>query len=907
MNRLLLPRLAVLLILVVLVGRLYQLQLVDTEANKYRYATRVRTTRFLPVRPIRGEIFASDGRTPLAESVPIFSVSIRPADLPDAEKAPHERAAVFAQLGQLLGISTTLTISPAIALEQDAVLRSDLIQGLGQAAVSATQRQTANPPLRFTIAPAQSDSAAALAARYSAAAQFRLAGAPLRPDDLLDAVSRAVKPVPNQANSASSLTGTLTISPALALEQNAGLRDDLRRLLGQAALDTAGRPKAIAWATLVVPPTRNTAALKLSEVYTMTLRLENPIATQVTRANIPGYQTIIVKQDIPHQVALVLRENTPNLPGVVVEQDYRRRYPLSGEVQTLSHILGYIGRVDECDLARGNPARSWMMSLLDSVSHAADCGVIQKQINPTSLGIARYLSDDRIGKDGLEGSYEDELRGQLGMEAIVVDALNRPVRASEVVQPARDGANLVLTIDIGFQSQVEQILRNWIAVGEERRLKQTGIFAYKRDYKPIRSGVAIVLDVHTGRVLAMASWPAYDNNLWDPARSAERARIFTPSDPAAQKEWARLAPLINHAISGQYPPGSTLKQFDAPIALQNGVITPQTRVFDPGKLVLEDQFGTGQTFTYRNAGDRPYGGKDGITVSDALMVSSNIFFMSVVGGNKDHVINLKPEQQNIEKGLDITRFAEGLGWFGFGKPTGIRLAGEAKGRVPTPAWQQQVLLAPWTTGDTYNAAIGQGNLEVTPLQLITAAAAVANNGDLYRPQLVKAITDSSGKVIQEPQPELIRHIEIDPSNLAIVREGMHRAVTEGPDVAARDNCSGLAIAGKTGTAEFGPLLNVPTPDGKGTRQVRQSHSWFVGFAPYDNPQIEVLSLVEGTGDLGDGSATIAVPMVTQIMQAYFHVTPPNPLPRGCQQVLPPLPRHVETGAPAPGLDAQDRR
>src|SRR5438045_503307 len=189
MYRLILPKLAVLLILVALVGRLYQLQLVDTEANKYRYATRVRTTRFLPVRPIRGEIFASDGRTPLAESVPIFSVSIRPADLPDAEKAPRERAAVFAQLGQLLGISTTLTISPA-----------------------------------------------------------------------------------------------------LALEQNAGLRDDLRRLLGQSALDTAGHPEAIAWATLIVPPTHDTTALKLSEAYTTTLRLENPLATQVARANIPGYQ-----------------------------------------------------------------------------------------------------------------------------------------------------------------------------------------------------------------------------------------------------------------------------------------------------------------------------------------------------------------------------------------------------------------------------------------------------------------------------------------------------------------------------------------------------------------------------------------------------------------------------------------
>src|SRR5262245_47333618 len=142
MNRLLLPRLTALLIFVVLVGRLYQLQLVETESNKYRYATRVRTTRFLPVRPIRGEIFAADGKTLLAESVPIFSVSIRPADLPDAQDMPGERAAVFARLGQLLGISSTLTISPAAVLDQDPVLRGDLIQGLGPAAVAGARRST---------------------------------------------------------------------------------------------------------------------------------------------------------------------------------------------------------------------------------------------------------------------------------------------------------------------------------------------------------------------------------------------------------------------------------------------------------------------------------------------------------------------------------------------------------------------------------------------------------------------------------------------------------------------------------------------------------------------------------------------------------------------------------------------
>ncbi|MFL5806145.1 MAG: penicillin-binding transpeptidase domain-containing protein [Roseiflexaceae bacterium] len=893
MNRLLLPRIVALLIFVALVGRLYQLQLVDTESNKYRYATQVRTTRFLPVRPIRGEIFAADGKTLLAESVPIYSASIRPADLPDPTTAPRERAAIFAQLGQLLGISTTLTISPVIALDQDPVLRNDLIQGLGLATVAGAQRQSNIPPLHFATTPAQSAEAAALATRYRAVVRFQIEGAPGQVDSPAGSGQRNAAPEPTQAAATPALTGTLTISPAAALEQNPILRADLRRLLGHDAIEAAAPPATISWATLTVPPARSMAALKLSETYTTSLRLASPIAAQVARANVPGYQTIIVKQDIPRSVALVLRENAASLPGVTVELDYRRRYPLSEQVQSLSHMLGFIGRVDECDLARGNPARSWMMSLLESVSHAAECGFVQKQLNPTSLGMAHYLNDDRIGKDGLEGSYEQDLRGQLGMEAILVDALNRPVRAPEVVQPAHDGDNLILTIDAGFQRQVEQILRNWIAVGEQRRLQQTGVFAFKRDYKPIRSGVAIVMEVRTGRVLAMVSWPAYDNNVWDPARSSDWASVFAPTDPEAQKELVRLAPLVNHAIAGQYPPGSTLKQFDASIALQAQVITPDTKVHDAGKLLLEGQFGSGQ-FPYVNAGSRAYGD---ITVRDALRVSSNIFFMSVVGGNSDHVINLKPEEKNIEEGLGITRFADGLSMFGFGQPTGIRLAGELKGRVPTPKWKQEALLQAWTTGDTYNVAIGQGNLEVTPLQLISAGVAVANSGELYQPQIVKAITDSSGNIRQEIQPQLARHIDVDPRYFAVVREGMRSSVTDGPNVAARDACSGLSIAGKTGTAEYGPEILVPTNDGKSTHLIRQSHSWFVGFAPYDDPQIEVLALVEGTGDLGDGSATIAVPAVTQIMQAYFKAAPPNPLPRGCQEDLPPLPARVDPAAP----------
>jgi penicillin-binding protein 2 len=208
----------------------------------------------------------------------------------------------------------------------------------------------------------------------------------------------------------------------------------------------------------------------------------------------------------------------------------------------------------------------------------------------------------------------------------------------------------------------------------------------------------------------------------------------------------------------------------------------------------------------------------------------------------------------------------------------------------------------WTIGDTYNTAIGQGDLLVTPLQLITAGVAVANGGDILQPQIVQAITDSNGAVVQDIAPKIVSHVPVDPQYFPIVREGMRRSVTEGVNKAARDDCSGLQIAGKTGTAEFGPAIIVKNPDGKTERIERQTHSWFVGFAPYDNPQIEVVVLSEGTGSLNDGSATIAVPAVTQIMQAYFGVTPPNPLPRTCQQGMPPLPPRLSVGGPPTPAD-----
>ncbi len=771
MPRLVVLRVVLLLVLAVLVGRLYHLQMVERDVRRYGSSVEVNTTRYVPVLPRRGEIFASDGHTLLAESVPTFNVAVMPGSLPPEETPRREH--MLGRLVQICELTSTLTISPATILEQTPPLREDLTALLGTDTLTQTQ------------------------------------------------------------------------------QTHTGLSTTL---------------------SLAIPAEHTLEALELVHTYGQGLRLHNPIEEMIAHSNTRHYQSAVVKENITQKMALAIQENAVHLPGVLVVENYQRRYPQSARVPSLSHILGYIGRINECELVAENPATSWVDSLLDILGHTAHCGVLSKEIDTDVVGLLPYQNDDRIGKDGLEASYEDELRGHMGIEALLVDALERPVSSNRMVQPVEDGHNLVLTIDPTFQRQTEIILQRWIDEGERRRQESE---EYKQqEYDPITNGVAVVLDPRNGRVQAMVSLPAYDNNVWiDSRRTNELQNLLHPADPEKLEELRRLSPLTNRAISGQYPPGSSLKQFVGSVALQKDIVAPDTRLRDPGRIVLEER--GGHQFTLPNSVPRDNGL---INISDALKVSSNVFFASIAGGN-DAAVNLGDNDTRI-LGLGIDGLSEGLEWFGLGQQTQIRLPGEAAGRVPDPVWKSHELREPWTTGDTYNTAIGQGYLEVTPLQLVNSSVAVANNGTIYRPQLVQAITDSSGNILEEPQPEVVQGVPVDPAYLAVVRDGMRRSVTEGSNVAARDECSGLSIAGKTGTAEFGPLI-LREDD----TFARQSHSWFVGFAPYDDPQVIVVVLLEGTGDLGDGSATLAVPAVTQIMQAYFQVSPPEDRPGNCP-VLP---------------------
>lgn len=791
MPRLIVLRALLLVIVTIMVGRLYQLQLVESDRKRFGSTPEEVYRRNLTVAPRRGEIFAADGSTLLAESVPIYNLAVVPGRLPDAAAAPQRRAEVLARISQVAGLTATLTISPAGSLDE-------------------------RPQLRTAVA--------------------RIG--PTRPAGAPSAAIAASEPL------------TVTVAPEDTL-----------------------------------------TALELSRTYSDVLTFGSPVEALIPRESVRGYQTVVVKEAIAPDLALAINENANYLPGVQVVESYRRRYPQSGEVASLSHMLGYIGRVTECELVAENPASSWLSSLVDTVSHAGRCGLIAKRIEPASLGLAPYQADDRIGKDGLEAAYEAELRGRLGLQTLLVDALQRPVGPPEELRPVENGQNLVLTIDLAFQAEVERIMRRWIAEGERRRLNAKD--AYKRTYDPIVAGSAVAIDPRDGRVLAMVSLPAYDNNVWvDPARGAELSALLTRQDPAELAELLRLAPLTNRTIAGQYPPGSTLKQFVGAAALQKGIIAPDTRLRDPGVLKLIER--SGAPFELPNSVRNRDNGE--LTVADALRLSSNVFFASVAGGN-DQATNLDDDALRVA-GLQIEGLVEGLEWFHLGRKTNIDIAGEAPGLVPTKTWKAQAKREAWTTGDTYNTAIGQGDLLVTPLQLAVAAGGVALDGAVYKPHVVARITDGSGKVVRALAPELLGRAPVDQAYLQVIRDGMRQSVVDGLNISARFECSGLEIAGKTGTAEFGPLIERPDK-----RLVRQSHAWFVGFAPYDNPEVIVAVLIEGVGDLEDGSSTMAVPAVTQVMQAYFNVAPPADAPAACPKMpadpAPPAEPAPTTGQAAP--------
>ncbi len=454
-----------------------------------------------------------------------------------------------------------------------------------------------------------------------------------------------------------------------------------------------------------------------------------------------------------------------------------------------------------------------MAPILGYVGRISDAQYQRLKDDPTQ----RYSPQDTIGQVGIERTFETQLRGQPGQEQMEVDATGRRVRSLGVSNPI-PGDNLILTIDSHLQKKITDIL-------------SSGLSRYQ-------VAAAVAIDPRNGQVLSLVSVPSYDDNLFAAGISdADYRRLL--NDP--QK------PLLNEAISGLYPPGAAFHVVTAIAGLQTGVITPTTTIDCPGFITVPNRFDP--TVGTRLSDAKAYGMQD---VESAIADSCNVFFYVVGGGDPEGTRN----------GLGIDGIGQYARMFGLGQTTGIDLLGEEDGFVPSVRWKRQTLNQDWVPMDTYQAAVGQGYLTVTPLQMANLAAAIANGGTLYRPQLVLQIQDANGKIVQDYQPDVTRRLPINASYLSIVRQGMIDATGSGTTAAGThfDGAAKLAavpgfkVGGEVGSPGYG----VPDSSGK-----LPTHGWFIGFAPADQPRIALAVF------LGNGSGPEDAARVAHDIFAYF--------------------------------------
>jgi penicillin-binding protein 2 len=409
-----------------------------------------------------------------------------------------------------------------------------------------------------------------------------------------------------------------------------------------------------------------------------------------------------------------------------------------------------------------------------------------------------------VGQSGAEYAYDRYLRGKPGVTRVQVNALGLPTPGGQLVQQQpTPGDDLVLTINSALQKAGEAAL-------SERGLP----------------GAFISMNVHTGEILAMGSNPTFEPKVFtEPMTQAQVNELFR--DPV-------LAPLSDRATESAYPTGSTYKIMTALAALENGVITPSTTIVDNGYIERAGE-------KFENAGGTAYGT---LSLVRALEVSSDVFMYELGSRmwNKNYL------QEWSHK-------------MGIGDPSGLDIPGESEGLVPSKAWRDQLYKEateageeqrPWSEGDNIQLATGQGDLQTTPLQMAIAYAALGNGGTIVTPHVGKELLDAAGRVLKEFRFGARRHVKIDPASRQAIMEGLHGSA-QGPEGTASAVFGGfpVPIAGKTGTAE---------------RPGHADQSWWIGLAPYPNPNIVTAVTIEE----GGFGAESAAPAALQILEAYFH-------------------------------------
>ena len=568
------------------------------------------------------------------------------------------------------------------------------------------------------------------------------------------------------------------------------------------------------------------------------------------------YSPVKIKCNVSEEVARITQENSVDWPGVEVEVEPIREYPTGS---LTANLVGFLGPI---------PAS------------------LEEELRAQGF----IPNRDKIGYSGVEASMQGILAGKNGLRVVQVDVAGQELRNLEPPIKPVPGHNIYLTIDTRLQAAAEASLMQEIDFWNT-------YFGTIR----ISSGVVIAMNPKTGEILAMVSYPSYENNRF--------ARLI-PAYYYEQLSQDPTHPLLNNAISAEFPPGSVFKLSTATGAYNENVVELGDEIQAPGQLLLCEKFNPNEACTARNT--RPFvdwifeQNPDGFGVIDFLhciAYSSNVCFYKLGGGFEDE----------IEQGLGIERLGEYARAIGYDRASGIELLGEADGLIPDPKWKRINTGENWSTGDTYIASVGQGYVLATPLQVLMSGATIANNGKLMQPTVIREVTDGEGNAVEmwfNPEEFTVTDFQtpgsyqispftpnmkwditvtpmikgyscdgvvcglidendlkiVDPETVAAVRTGTRLAVTEERGTLQKIfKDFPIAVAGKTGTAEY--CDDVARAADRCQFGAWPTHSWTLAYAPYEDPEIIVMAFAYNGGE----GASVAAPIVGRVIEAYFEL------------------------------------
>lgn len=513
-----------------------------------------------------------------------------------------------------------------------------------------------------------------------------------------------------------------------------------------------------------------------------------------------GFVPVTVRENLSWTDMARIQVNAPDLPGVIIDEGLARYYPWG---EQFAHVLGYVAAVSEEDLT-GDP-------LLE-------------------------LPGFRIGKAGIEKEYDLALRGDGGTSQLEVNAVGRVIRELRR-EEGEPGAELPVTLDARLQMHATQVLKD-------------------------ESASVVLMDVHTGEVLAMVSNPGYDPNAFNRGLSQQEWKDLVSNDHA---------PLTNKPVGGQYAPGSTFKMVVALAALEAGVIKPENTVYCPGHMSL----GNARFHCWKR------GGHGAMNLVQAIAQSCDVYFYE------------------IAKRVGVDRIAEMSHRFGLGKPVDVGLPHERAGLIPTVAWKRATLDQPWHKGETLVVGIGQGYALATPLQLATMTARLAS-GLAVKPVLTRHVMDENGNLVPRPAPELAP-LGVSRHHLEMVRQGMYQVVNgqRGTARSSSLDIEGVEMCGKTGTAQVRRITMSERQTGvRGNDELPwkfRDHALFVCYAPANNPRYACAVVVEH----GGGGSAVAAPIAKQVMEECLRLDPARRHPTPAEMLV--LPPEAETHPDDPAV------